>query len=122
MKKIVLTAAILAIGFSATAQNWEDGLRFSENEYEGTARTMAMGNAFTALGGDMGSLGINPAGSAVARRSQFTVTPGMNISIARVQGEVLNDGSVAFGNKLQNDQSRFSMPNIGGMINFNTGR
>ena len=43
MKKIVLTAAILAIGFSATAQNWEDGLRFSENEYEGTARTMAMG-------------------------------------------------------------------------------
>lgn len=122
MKKIVLTAAILAIGFSATAQNWEDGLRFSENEYEGTARTMAMGNAFTALGGDMGSLGINPAGSAVARRSQFTVTPGMNISIARVQGEVLNDGSVAFGNKLQNDKSRFSMPNIGGMINFNTGR
>lgn len=122
MKKTVLTAAVLAIGLSATAQNWEDGLRFSENEYEGTARTIAMGNAFTALGGDMGSLGINPAGSAVARRSQFTVTPGMNISIARVQGEVLNDGSVGFGNRLQNDRSTFSMPNIGGMVNFNTGK
>lgn len=122
MKKIILTFAVLAFGLSATAQNYTDGLRFSENEYEGTARTIAMGNAFTALGGDMGSLGINPAGSAVARHSQFTVSPGMNISIARVQGEVLNDGSVGFGTRLQNDNTTFSMPNLGGMINFNTGR
>lgn len=122
MKKILLTAALFAAGIAASAQDWSDGLRFSDNEYEGTARTIAMGNAFTALGGDMGALGINPAGSAVARRSQFTVSFGQNISIGTAQGVRTPDGNIAFGKNLQQTDSRFCMPNIGGMVNFNTGR
>jgi hypothetical protein len=42
-----------------------DGLTFSQNNYYGTARSIGMGNAMTAVGGDLGSIGINPAGSAV---------------------------------------------------------
>ncbi len=113
---------IFAAGFTAAAQDWTDALRFSENEYEGTARTMAMGNAFTALGGDLGSLGINPAGSAVARYSQFTVSLGPDITIGTAQGTALYDGDTAFGKRLRQTGAKFSLPNIGGMINFNTGR
>ena len=67
MKK---TALILLLGTAAVgmeAQTMYDALRFSENNYEGTARTMAMGNAFTALGGDLGGITINPAGSQSLR-------------------------------------------------------
>lgn len=123
MKKTILAAAALfAAGFTAAAQDWTDALRYSDNEYEGTARTMAMGNAFTALGGDMGSLGINPAGSAVARYSQFTVSLGPDIIIGTAQGITLPDGGMGFGKRLRQTGSKFSLPNIGGMINFNTGR
>ena len=74
MKKTVIS---LLLGLSAAfgyAQTAYDALLFSENDYEGTARSVAMGNAFTALGGDLGSIGINPAGSAVAGYSQFTLS------------------------------------------------
>ncbi len=122
MKRIILTAAVFAAGLSAAAQDFTDALRYSENEYEGTARTMAMGNAFTALGGDMGSLGINPAGSAVARHSQFTVSLGPNITIGTARGTELPDGETAFGKSLRKTGTKFSLPNLGGMVNFSTGR
>ncbi len=123
MKRTILAAAaILAAGLTAAAQDWTDALRYSDNEYEGTARTIAMGNAFTALGGDLGSLGINPAGSAVARYSQFTVSLGPDITIGSAKGTTLPDGETAFGKNLRQSGSKFSLPNLGGMINFNTGR
>ena len=95
-----------------------DALRFSENNYEGTARTMAMGNAFTALGGDLGSISINPAGSAVARYSQVTITPGVAIS-ANTSGGTSPD---YFQRNYRTPMGRFSMPNIGFTINFDTYR
>lgn len=122
MKRTILaTAAILAAGLTAAAQDWPDALRYSDNDYEGTARTIAMGNAFTALGGDIGSLGINPAGSAVARHSQFTVSLGPDIIIGTAQGTALPDGETAFGKRLSQTGTKFSLPNIGATINFNTG-
>ena len=81
MKKTLITIFLAAAAVSVNAQTAYDALLFSENEYEGTARTMAMGNAFTALGGDLGAISINPAGSAVAKYSQFTLTPALTISI-----------------------------------------
>lgn len=118
----MLTAAALAAGIAVSAQDWTDALRYSDNGYEGTARTMSMGNAFTALGGDMGSLGINPAGSAVARRSQFTFSFGPNITIGHAQGNRTPDGKIAFGKNIRQTDARFNIPNLGGMVNFNTGR
>ena len=75
MKKIFITVLLAGAAIGAGAQSMYDALNFSENRYYGTARSLAMGNAFTALGGDPGSIGINPAGSAVARYSQVTITP-----------------------------------------------
>lgn len=87
MKKTAITIGICLIVSSAAAQEtMHDALNFSENNYFGTARSVAMGNAFTALGGDLGGISINPAGSAVANYSQATITPSLNISVSSAQG------------------------------------
>ena len=46
MKKI-FTVFVLgaALSLGAAAQNWQDALMFTENNYSGTARGVAMGNA-----------------------------------------------------------------------------
>ncbi len=124
MKKII-TAAVCAVlaGTVIQAQNVADALRYSKNEYYGTARTMAMGNAFTALGGDIGSIGINPAGSAVNNYSQFAVTPGLNIMSSMADYSAY--GQVGDGNpytSTTNSQLRFVVPNIGMTLNIPTER
>ena len=56
MRKTALVLSLTVFtAVAASAQTEFDALMFSENNYEGTARTMAMGNAFTALGGDPGA-------------------------------------------------------------------
>ncbi|MCD8313459.1 MAG: hypothetical protein LUC24_04795, partial [Bacteroidales bacterium] len=119
MKRTVITLLmIVAAALCARAQTMYDALTFSDNDYEGTARTMAMGNAFTALGGDLGSININPAGSAVANYSQFTVTPGISISVNSAAGT----SNAYFANKYRTDLVRYDMPNVGININFKTNR
>ena len=119
MKKTAITLLLIGSAVAgAKAQTMYDAFRFSENHYEGTARTMAMGNAFTALGGDLGSVSINPAGSAVARYSQITITPGVSIS-SNTSGGTAPD---YFQRQYRTPMARFSMPNIGFTINFDTFR
>ena len=66
MKRIFIsTILMLSLAFAAGAQNMYDGHTMSRNNYYGTARSVALGNAVTALGGDLGSVTYNPAGSAV---------------------------------------------------------
>ena len=122
------TALIIAMTFAAVcgyAQTAYDALLFSENNYEGTARTVAMGNAFTALGGDLGSVTINPAGSAVAGYSQITLTPSLTISASTAQGAMppAQSGSLPYFEKeMRSSITRFSMPNFGVTMNFDTHR
>lgn len=113
-----------AAAFSMEAQTIYDALRFSENHYEGTARSLAMGNAFTALGGDLGGITINPAGSAVAKYSQITVSPGVNVSVNTAGGTALPGETtpLGFGNSIKNSWSRFNVPNFGVSMNFDTHR
>ena len=119
MKKIFATAMLLAAAAGAGAQNMYDAILFSENNYFGSARTMAMGNAVTAVGGDLGSVGINPAGSAVAGYGQFLVTPGLTIS--SVSSSWSPEGRSSFGPAVGLNQTRMNLPNIGVSVNFNTG-
>ena len=50
---------------------------FSDQSYTGTARSHAMGNAFGALGADMTSIHINPAGLGVYRTFSMSATTGL---------------------------------------------
>lgn len=124
MRKTALLILFALAAISAQAQTIYDAQRFSEREYEGTARSVAMGNAFTALGGDLGSIGINPAGSAVANYSQFTITPGLTISSNTTQGvSPYTDGYLPyFERQFKNTATHFAIPNLGMTFNWKTGR
>ncbi len=75
MKKTL--AFLLTIFFSATliAQNENDALRYSLINYTGTARFSGLSGAYGAVGADFTSLSQNPAGIALYRKSEFTITP-----------------------------------------------
>jgi len=118
MKKTILFATALTLSLAASAQSWQDALQFSEYNYGGTARSIAMGNALTAVGGDMGSIGLNPAGSAVPAYSQAGFTTGLSISSAYATSA---NPDMAFGDRVRTNWSRLKMPNLGFVLNFNTG-
>lgn len=67
--------AVFTIFISVNSQNIDDALRYSQLFYNGTARFNSMGGAFTAVGGDLSSLNLNPAGIGIYRSSEFTITP-----------------------------------------------
>jgi len=74
-KSILLIAALVAALNTTISQNVDDALRYSQFFYNGTARFMSMGGAFTALGGDISTLSQNPAGIGVFRTSEFSISP-----------------------------------------------
>ena len=101
MKKITyLLASMLILSLPLSAQGEVDALRFSREDLYGTARAMAMGGAFGALGGDLTGVNINPAGIAVYRSSEIVGT--LNLSF---------EGS-SVGNYDANN-TKFNMDNLG---------
>ncbi|MBQ9185723.1 MAG: hypothetical protein IJ151_07635 [Bacteroidales bacterium] len=121
MRKLsIITAMLFTGGTLAFAQDMQDARRYSFNDYMGTARSMSMGNAFTALGGDLGSIGINPAGSAVNSYSQFTITP--NVSIAGTETTYTPAPGLTGDNQVMitnTSRTRVTLPNIGFVVNWN---
>ena len=125
MKQNRLFVAVLALVLSAgaaSAQNMYDAINISRNEYFGTARSMGLGNAVTAVGGDLGMIGINPAGSAVANYGQFVVTPGLSLSI--IEGSYYPEAGMLPPTPFasQRRESKMKLPNIGVSTVLNTGR
>ncbi len=109
MKKLILVSIFFVLGYTYSFAQFNpiyswDALKFSERNYDGTARSMAMGNAFTALGADMGALHINPASSGVFRYSEFSITPATNSSVVN---------SNYLGNSKKNINTRVTLNNIG---------
>ncbi|MBI9052617.1 MAG: hypothetical protein JEY96_02285 [Bacteroidales bacterium] len=80
MKKVFLiTIAVLLYSLTYSQNNYvDDALKLSSNNYGGTARFVGMGGAFGALGGDFGSISINPAGLGVYRSSEFVFSPALS--------------------------------------------
>lgn len=122
MKKILAVAFLATLALQAGAQSWTDALNFSENDYLGTARSVGMGNAMTAVGGDLGSLTFNPAGSAVASYSQFTITPGLSFSTVTAKGSLVDDAGYpnGFENTYKTRYGRMNIPNFGVMMVYDT--
>jgi hypothetical protein len=77
MKRFFITAILFAVAITSFSQNlrYQDlGILFSQDDNNGTARFAAMSGAFGALGGDISSININPAGLSVFNYSMFTGT------------------------------------------------
>ena len=122
MKKTFIAITLMLSAIAAGAQTMYDGLTFSQNNYFGTARSIGMGNAMTAVGGDLGSIGLNPAGSAVYNFSQFTFTPNVSISSMKSSWSAYPvNGTDTYSNEIGKNLSKFTVPNIGVTINMPTG-
>ena len=116
MKRKLLSAlSALACILPAGAQDMYYAKELGASHYYGTARSVSLGNAMTALGGDPGAVGLNPAGSAVASYSVFTLTPGVVISAT-------SSAYAPNGTLYEDAQSyvkpRMALPNIALGLNF----
>lgn len=75
IKKIALSALLLSVCcIAAQAQYLQDVLRFSQPEQGATARFKGLGNAQTALGGDLSSISGNPAGLGFFGQSDISIS------------------------------------------------
>lgn len=77
MKNLLMLCMGLVSTSYILAQDVSDAVRYSMDEIQGTARFRAMGGAFGALGGDMSSININPAGSAIFNNSHVSLSLGV---------------------------------------------
>jgi len=106
MKRIIIITIISCAAWMSNtmAQSADDVVLFSRYYSGGTARSAGMSGAFGALGGDMSVMSTNPAGLAVYRGSEFTITPAMNF--ASTNADIIDH---AFNEK----SARFIINNLG---------
>ena len=114
MKRIILTAlaVVTAAAVQVFGQDISTAFQLSDFQREGTARSVAMGNAMTALGGDMGAIAINPAASAVFKFNEFSFTPAITS---------VNTDSKYLGVNTSANRTSFGLANIGGVAVLPTG-
>lgn len=74
--RTILLLALAMLSAMLRAQGVDDALLSSQTYYEGTARSMALGNATGAVGGDITAVCINPAGLGLYRSQEFTFSLG----------------------------------------------
>ena len=133
MKKLYTIATTLAIAlmtinssyaqvnFGGTTMSndivtWNDlyELSFTTHNY-GTARSMGMGNAFTALGADMVSASLNPAGIGMYVGSDVSITPIMQFTKSPTSN------SQPFSN-FEDHSERFGLANAGAVFTAYKGK
>lgn len=112
MKKYIISALIILSVHTTFAQDFFDALKFSQTEYGGTARSIAMGSAFGALGGDFISASINPAGLGLYRSGEFSISPTLNLN---------QMSSTYLGNTSVNDKYNFNFNNLSWVTSAKTG-
>jgi len=77
MKKIITTAAFALALMPAAAQETYENAKVAWGDLNGTARYVGMGGAMEALGADISTIGTNPAGIGLFRKSSASLTLGM---------------------------------------------
>ena len=103
-RSIIIAVLVVALTSPGFSQNAVDALRYSKLNMGGTARYMAMGGAFGALGADLSVLSSNPGGLGVYKSSDFSFTPSVHIG-----------SSVSLYNGFEGSDSRanFNIANAG---------
>ena len=112
MKKYIFLL-LIGLTFSvAQSQEITDALRYAQDNLNGTARFRAMSGAFGALGGDLSSININPAGSAVFANNQVAIT---------LSNYDTKNNSNYFGTATTQKDNSFDLNQAGGVFVFNSG-
>jgi long-subunit fatty acid transport protein len=100
----------LSFATAMVAQNEVDAMRYSQITFGGTARFAAMGGSMGALGGDISTLSFNPAGIAIFKKTELSITP----SIFSQRTTSTYNNETADDSKLN-----FNLGNIGLVASFN---
>ncbi|MDR2860085.1 MAG: hypothetical protein LBV64_06845, partial [Mediterranea sp.] len=115
MKKIII--AVVAVicfltGAVLNAQTLYDANRLMESDLNGTARFVGMGGAMGALGGDISTIGTNPAGIGIYRSNDAMISFGL-----------VNTGSKSTfdNNTVDTDKFHGSFDNIGFVLSNKIG-
>ncbi|MBO6516160.1 MAG: hypothetical protein JJ975_06390 [Bacteroidia bacterium] len=74
MRKLIFSILLGGLCQFSFGQSDLDALRYSSSDIGSTARSMGAGGAFGALGADLSSMQINPAGLALFRTNSFTIS------------------------------------------------
>ena len=74
---IICCLGIVIFASSLQAQTEIDALRFSQTTSLGTARSLGMAGATSAMGADLSAATLNPAGLGLYRRSDLVFTPAL---------------------------------------------
>ena len=109
MKRFIyIISGLLFTMSSVFAQNEIDALRYSQYFPSGTARSIGMGGAIGAVGGDFTGLSINPAGIGLYRQSEFSFSPSLSWN---------NTSSDFLGNTFEDVKYNFNFGNLGMVFN-----
>ena len=101
----ILGIILFLISAVAYGQSEVEALRYSYQLPLGSARSMSMGGAFGALGGDLSTVSQNPAGIGIFRRNEFSISFGVNG----------HTSETSFGGAptISSNQAKFNIPQIG---------
>lgn len=104
MKKIIAVACAMCFVAGASAQTIYDAAKLAERDLNGTARFVGMGGAMGALGGDISTMGTNPAGIGIYRSNDIMTS--FSYSAYGTESKYL-------GQTFNNDKNQWSFDNIG---------
>lgn len=90
------------------AQGDYEAFRFSQIEYQGTARYMGAGGAFSATGGEFSAISVNPAAIGLYKRHEATFTP---FSLA-----FTSNNSIYYGTPSHSQKAKYTVPQCGLVI------
>lgn len=109
IRYIFVLAGIIFPALTLHAQYIEDALRFSQPNTFGSARFQGMAGVNTALGADVSSIAGNPAGLGFFRKSEWSISAGLNF--AATQSEYL-PFSTASATRNPDSRTNFNIPNL----------
>lgn len=104
MKKLTLAALSLLTSIGMGAQTIYDVTKMTEKDLNGTARFVGMGGAMGALGGDISTIGTNPAGIGIYRSNDAVVSFGFTST---------GTESNYAGNTVNSNKNRWQVNNAG---------
>ncbi len=112
MKKLFVTALAVVAMASAGAQSVYDAAGIAQRDLNGTARFVGMGGAMSALGGDISTIGTNPAGIGLYRSNDVMLSFGYSST---------GTESKYGGSTFEADKNRWDFDNVGLVISTKVG-
>ena len=104
-KRITMIMALALLGVTGLyAQSAYDAANIAREDLNGTARFVGMGGAMSALGGDITTMGTNPAGIGIYRSNDAMVSFGYSLTGTEADFA---------GNTFEREKGRWSLDNIG---------